>query len=87
MTADWSTLSAEVKGNEQQGGSRCTVGRFLQTIPADQLDEVDATVMNRDLSAAALARAIRSRIGSDAPTAWSIGNHRRSSCRCWKDQG
>ena len=81
----WSEFEGEVKERTLSRGASCSVGRLLRNLHTEARDAVNAVLDKEELPATAIHRALRERIGDRAPSAWTIGNHRRGGCNC-KDQ-
>lgn len=78
----WSAFEGEVKQRVHPKGTVCSVGALLDSLHDEARGIVEATLSNPRLPATAIHRALRARVGDDAPSAWSVGNHRRGYCRC-----
>lgn len=82
--SDWSDFGHEVKAQRKQSGGLCGVRVLMKTLSEDARHHVETAIDNQGLSAAAIERGLRARIGDDAPSAWVIRAHRRGECRCGK---
>lgn len=63
-------------------GPRCAVGAFLGSLDPVNRHAVTGVLNFPGLTHAGIQRAIEKRVGLDAPSLWSISNHRRGKCRC-----
>lgn len=82
---DWSDLADEAQALGQ--GPRCQVEILLNHLSDSDAEKVRTALANKDLTNPGLRRAIERRLGDSspyAPSKWSIGNHRRKDCRCWR---
>jgi len=78
---NWSSFDGEVKGHQRHPGGKCQVSRLLEGLPDDGRRAVEKVLADDLLSAAAIEKALRERLGA-APSRYSIANHRRKGCRC-----
>lgn len=82
--ADFMSFADEVRNNSGTNGRRsCGVSDLLQSLPGDDADKVQEVLMDRAVSAQALHDALKRRLGSDAPSQYTIQRHRRRSCFCF----
>ena len=79
---DWSDLETEARKRTREVGPRCAVEVFLSHLTAEDERKVRAVLELPGLTTVGIQRAVKARIGADAPSAWSIGNHRNRKCRC-----
>lgn len=79
---DWSDLEAEARRRTREAGPRCQVEVFLSHLEPEDAKAIKNVLELPGLTTAGIQRAIAVRIGLIAPSAWSIGNHRRGKCRC-----
>src|SRR3546814_910033 len=62
----WGALSAEAQSLTGGGGRRCHIARLMDILPDDEARKaVEKAMRNKDLSAAALEKAIAARVGMD----------------------
>lgn len=80
--SDWSNLADEARARTGEPGPRCGVEIFLAATPAHARLEAEAALADRELSSVGLFRTLRALAGPDAPSSWSISNHRAGKCRC-----
>ncbi len=83
---DWEDFHSEARGLVGQKGPQCGVSILLKTLPADASEAVRRALDDRTLSTPAIERALRARIGSEAPTPWVLNNHRRGNCLCGREE-
>ncbi|MEU8683172.1 hypothetical protein [Streptomyces sp. NPDC048611] len=84
MSSEWDDLEAEARAATEDRGQRCAVDVFLSSLLPYDADIVRGVLANPGISNTGLHRAFRKRAGDAAPSAWSIGRHRREDCRCTK---
>lgn len=60
----------------------CAVGRLLKRLDADDGRELTTALESDHVTSTGLARALRKRYGSSAPSGYTIGRHRREVCGC-----
>lgn len=81
--SDWSTLADDVKARRVRPGPVCAVKRMLDGLAEDDRKIVeDALAKTQSFSTTGLAKVFRDRLGSEAPSVFTIGNHRRQQCGC-----
>ena len=80
--SDWSTFGSEVSAQRKVRGPKCAVAHILADIPADELAGVNRVLANRGITNSSIAKALHDRLGDDAPSLWSVSNHRRGACKC-----
>lgn len=78
----WSEFPSEVREHTRARGPACSVGQLLEELHEEAREAVEKALASRKLTAPAIHRALRDRLGDDAPSPWAIGNHRRQGCRC-----
>jgi len=78
----WSNFGAEVRDQALPKGPSCGVGRLLRGLHPEAREEIEKALGDGNLSTTAIHRALRTRLGQGAPSAWTLGNHRRGNCRC-----
>lgn len=78
----WSAFRTEVEEKSLTRGPECGVGRMLRSLHSEARTEVENALNDWSLPTTAIHRALRGRLGKKAPSAWSVGNHRRGGCRC-----
>ena len=61
--------------------NRCSAGKLIDSLKADQREQVDAALPNRDMQTSHLARALSLMAGTriDPQT---LGRHRKGGCNC-----
>ncbi len=79
---DWSAFGTDVKRHVTGRGPKCRIAVLLDDLNADDRGHVEAVLANRGISNSAIQRALRERLGEDAPGLFSVSNHRRGNCRC-----
>lgn len=78
---EWSSLEAEARKRTRERGPRCAVEVFLSHLSTSTRRLVAQTLMDPNLTTVGIQRAIAAK-SLDAPSEWSIRNHRRGKCRC-----
>lgn len=79
---DWSKFEEEVRSHVIPRGPKCAVGRMLDRLPEEAQAAVGRALDDRGLTNSAIHRALSDRLGGEAPSLFSISNHRRSYCQC-----
>lgn len=80
--SEWSNLAEEVKAHRSRPGPVCSVKRMLESLaPEDRVQVVEA-LANPAYSTTGLAKTFRSKLGNEAPSMFTVGNHRREQCGC-----
>ncbi|MGW0939084.1 hypothetical protein [Streptomyces sp. NPDC002666] len=59
----------------------CGVGKLLTEL-GDQGAQIGAALDRPEITHQAIAAALKRRIGADAPSAFTVGRHRRGLCKC-----
>jgi GTP-sensing pleiotropic transcriptional regulator CodY len=81
--SDWSDFGTEVKTHTLARGPKCSVSLMLERLPDDARISVNRVLADRHgVTNSAIAKALRERLGENAPSLFSISNHRRGNCRC-----
>lgn len=80
--SDWSTLTRDVGAYKSRPGPVCSVKRMLESLTAADRETVEGALSNPALSTTGLAKAFRDRMGVEAPSKFTVGNHRREQCSC-----
>lgn len=79
----WSDFGTEAGlASKKANRNQCTVARMLNSLPLDGRTAVLEALNNKTLTNPSIVSALRNRLGPEAPSAWSVGNHRRGDCRC-----
>lgn len=78
----WSDFGSEVREQALPKGPTCAVGRMLRGLHPEARQEIERVLGDPNLPTTAIHRALRTRLDRSAPSAWTIGNHRRGGCRC-----
>lgn len=78
---DWSTFEADARLRSRHRGPRCSVGVLLDCLPPDAREAVERTLENRGVPIPAVLAALEDRV-VNAPSPWSLANHRRGKCTC-----
>lgn len=78
----WENFQSEVRGAETRRGPRCRIAVLLDTLSETDRAEVQAALGDRSVGHPVIVAALRKRLGDDAPSLWSVGNHRRGNCGC-----
>jgi hypothetical protein len=79
---DWSKFSEDAEASTPLRGPRCSVGIMLDDLPEDARKAVQQAFDNRVLAHTGIRAALVKRLGSEAPSLFSISNHRRGNCKC-----
>lgn len=84
MSEDWSDFGSDVKQEAKavQRGPRCAMGVLLDASEPKAREVLERVLNDRGNTSAAITRALRSRLGDDAPSQFTVNNHRRGNCRC-----
>lgn len=82
--SDWETFGSDVKEQARavQRGPRCGMGVLLENSEPHAREILQRVLDDRGNSTASIARALRNRLGEDAPRVFTIGNHRKGNCLC-----
>lgn len=82
--SEWAGFQEEVKreGREVQRGPRCGLGVLLEESTPDARKILQDVLDDRQNTTSSIARAMRNRLGDQAPGLYTIANHRRGNCRC-----
>lgn len=80
--SNWSTFEDDVRSNARPRGPRCSVGVMLDSLPQGNRDILNEVLEDRSLAVPAVHRALQERVGDEAPSPWSLANHRRGKCAC-----
>lgn len=82
--SDWKTFGSDVKEQAKavQRGPRCSLGALLENSEPEAREVLQAVLDDRSNTHAAIARAMRNRLGDDAPGMFTVSNHRRGNCLC-----
>ena len=79
------SLLEELEADSQRRGSECTVGKWLDSLPADERAEWDRAFSNEAITAAAIARAFERRnipIGQQPTQRHTQRIRRGTGCKC-----
>lgn len=82
--SEWKTFGSDVKqqAREVQRGPRCAMGVILERMePADRII-LERVLGDRGHTSASIYRALKTRLGQDAPSQFTVNNHRNANCRC-----
>lgn len=77
-------FAEEVKATSVDVRRGCGVKALLDNLADADANQVKAVLEDRTVSARAIFNALRSRIGGDAPSIYTIGRHRAKNCNCWR---
>src|SRR5690606_3376630 len=64
-----------------QRGPLCRIAQLLEAHP-EVKDELEEALAEPMLTGTAIAAALKSRYGDDAPTAQTVNRHRKGECNC-----
>jgi hypothetical protein len=80
----WAGFQEEVKreGREVQRGPRCGLGVLLEESAPEARKVLQDVLDDRKNTHTAIARALRKRLGDEAPGQFTVSNHRRGQCLC-----
>lgn len=78
----WEDFASDAQAADHPRGPRCSVGKTLDGLSSTSRAVVESALNTPGVSNVALHRAFRDRVADRAPSAWSIGHHRRKKCRC-----
>lgn len=82
--SDWKTFGSDVKEQAKavQRGPRCSLGVLLENSEPKAREVLQAVLDDRSNTGAAIARALRNRLGDAAPGYFTVNNHRNGNCLC-----
>lgn len=78
----WAEFTSEVREQARPKGTVCGVTRLLSGLHKEAQDAVLGAIADESLTAPAISRALKARVGAKAPSSWTIANHRRGGCGC-----
>lgn len=82
MTEDWSNFDTAVKEARIPRGPRCGVAILMDKLPDDGKRAVTEVLNDRSHSVSSIHRALKARLGDDAPSQFALKNHRAENCAC-----
>ena len=82
--SEWADFQEEVKreGRKVQRGPRCSLGVLLEESTPEARKVLQDVLGDRKNTHTSIARAMRNRLGDQAPGQFAISNHRRGQCLC-----
>jgi hypothetical protein len=82
MDKTWEDFEEDVKSASGRTRPACSIRTVLNSLPPGARTKLEVALENPAISSAAISKALRKRIGSDAPMQHTVSRHRRGDCSC-----
>jgi predicted transcriptional regulator YheO len=84
--SDWADFATEVESASQNRAPGCSVGTFLNSLPGEAAESIEAALNRPEITTTAIANAISRRTGNQI-SSYTLRRHRRDECSCRRKIG